>query len=297
VIPKQSLNGPEYEERLDSFLATHFAIARERIKKAIKAKTILINNTPAKSSQLVDQSATITLTEDINASPQLQPEPIPISAICEDRHILVVDKPKGMIVHPGPLTGTLVNALLHYLPAIAPIGEKNRPGIVHRLDKDTQGLMVIAKTKLAYDSLIHQFKNREVKKSYITVVRGAVEDDEFTISTPLSGSLNDHGKTQTLPEGHPNAKESVTKLKVIKRIGSKSILEVRPITGRTHQIRIHLASIGHPVLGDTTYDKKASLNHKGHLLHAHSLSFIHPENGQRYHISQPICEEIKVHLK
>jgi 23S rRNA pseudouridine1911/1915/1917 synthase len=297
VIPKKTLKGPENDDRLDVYLATHLGVARERIKKAIKNKIILVNNALGKGSQIVNIGSEITILEPITASPTLKAEPIPISAICEDRHILVIHKPKGMIVHPGPLTGTLVNALLHYHPEIASIGEQGRPGIVHRLDKDTQGLMIITKTQTAYTHLTQQFKNREVKKAYITVVKGIVEDNEFIISTPLSGTLNSKGKTQTLAADHPKSKDSVTHIKVLSRIGSKSILEVHPITGRTHQIRIHLASIGHPVLGDTTYDPKASRNHNGHLLHAHSLSFIHPESGQRYTITQPICPEIRAHFK
>jgi len=274
-------------------LRPELEISRTLIQKMIDKGEILLNGNPVKPGYKVKQNDKIeinlealekeSLLEHDNKIPK--PEKLPLNIIYEDDDILVVNKPAGMVVHPacGNYSGTLVNALLNYPGFLTRFNkprdtddEKHilRPGIVHRLDKDTSGIMLVAKTGLALRKLSNQLKNRTITKKYTAVVKGIVSLDEGIINAPISHDKKDRRKMSIDKEG----KESITYYRVIKRNKEKNftVLEVSPKTGRTHQIRIHLSHIGHPVLSDTLYNGPVveGLHHQA--LHAKSIKFIHP---------------------
>ena len=207
------------------------------------------------------------------------PEPLKLNLLYEDKSILVLNKPKGLIVHPGPKTGTLVHGLLHYCNTLSTAGGEERPGIVHRLDKDTEGLMVIAKTNAAHNAIKEQFKSRTVVKKYYALIKGEPLEDEFIIDFPIAKKPARTGKIRISNIADEEVRDALTHIKVLARFNSTSFIEITPKTGRTHQIRIHLSHIGNPIVGDTLYSKKS--NRKGQMLQAFHLSFIHPDTNQQ----------------
>ena len=215
---------------------------------------------------------------------------IPIDVVHEDDDIIVVNKPKGMVVHPanGNPDSTLVNAIMaHCKGRLSGIGGEIRPGIVHRLDKDTSGLLIVAKNDKAHINLSEQIKNRKVKKIYITLVRGVVSENEATINMPIGRSTKDRKKMEVRKDG----KEAITHFKVLKRYDKYTLLEVKIDTGRTHQIRVHMAQIGHPVVGDMVYSNgKNEFGIQGQMLHAKSLDFKHPITGKETHLEAELPE-------
>src|SRR5574344_2749948 len=215
---------------------------------------------------------------------ELKPQNIPVDVIYEDNDIIVVNKPKGLVVHPanGNPDGTLVNAIMAICKdSLSGIGGEIRPGIVHRLDKDTSGLLIVAKNDKAHIKMSDQIKNREVNKIYIALVRGQVPEEEATISMPIARSTKDRKKMAVTKTG----KEAVTHFKVLKRYNKYTLLEVKIDTGRTHQIRVHLSEIGHPVIGDMVYSNgKNEFGIEGQMLHAKSLDFKHPISGKKMHL-------------
>ena len=223
----------------------------------------------------------------------LKPQDIPVEVIYEDNDIIVVNKPKGMVVHPanGNPDGTLVNAIMSMCKdSLSGIGGELRPGIVHRIDKDTSGLLIVAKNDKAHIEMSNQIKNHEVKKIYITLVRGNVGEDEATIDMPIGRSTKDRKKMAVVKNG----KEAVTHFKVIKRYGKYTLLEVKIDTGRTHQIRVHMAEIGHPVVGDMVYSNgKNDFGVEGQMLHAKSLDFKHPITGKQMHLEAELPKYFK----
>ena len=237
------------------------------------------------------QSVTIRMPDPVPS--HILPQNIPIDVICEDEHLLVVDKPAGMPVHPGVghPDSTLLNAVLGISPEIAEVGGTLRPGLVHRLDKDTSGLMVIAKTDNAHRSLAGQLKNRTVNKGYLAVVLGKLEPTEAIIEAPIGRDPNDRKKMAIVEDG----REASTRYRTIARLPGCTYVDVRPKTGRTHQIRVHFASIGHPVFGDATYgipDPRLSRQ----FLHAASLEFEHPETGEKVGFGSPLPDDLKTVL-
>lgn len=220
----------------------------------------------------------------------LKAQEIPLDIIYEDKDIIVVDKPKGLVVHPanGNPDGTLVNAVMSICKdSLSGIGGEIRPGIVHRLDKDTSGVIVIAKNDKAHINMSEQIKNHEVEKTYIALVRGFVKESEATINMPIGRSTKDRKKMAVTKEG----KSAITHFKVIERFGNYTLLEVKIETGRTHQIRVHLTEIGYPIVGDTVYSNgKNEWNIQGQCLHAKSLKFKHPITGKEMFIEAPLPE-------
>ena len=216
-----------------------------------------------------------------------------LEVIYEDADIIVVNKPKGLVVHPanGNWDGTLVNAIMSICKdSLSGIGGEIRPGIVHRLDKDTSGLLIIAKNDKAHINMINEIKNREVKKVYYALVRGIVPENEATINMPISRSKKDRKKMAVSKDG----KEAITHFKVIERFNKYTLLEVKIDTGRTHQIRVHLSEIGYPVVGDEVYSNgKNEFNVHGQLLHAKTLDFKHPITGKQMHLEAELPEEFK----
>ena len=266
------------EARLDSYLArVEPSLSRSRIKSLIEDGHVLVDGAPCKPSRRLHPGERLILTVPPPQPIELQPESIPLQVAYQDEHLLVVDKPAGLSVHPGPghPAHTMVNALLALAPDLPGIGGYLRPGIVHRLDKDTSGLMVVAKTETAHIHLSRQLKDRAMSKSYLALAQGRTTLSEDTIDAPL-GRHPIHRKRMAVV---PNGRTAQTTYRVLRHFQDATYLDVTIHTGRTHQIRVHLAHIGHPLIGDALYGRKHPQLPR-HFLHAHKLGFIHPSTGQ-----------------
>ena len=284
--------------RIDSYLSSKIEeLSRVAIQRLIEKEKILVNGKKIKPSYKVQNGDEITIEEEKPEKIELKAQDIPIEVIYEDSDIIVVNKPKGLVVHPanGNPDGTLVNAIMAICKdSLSGIGGKIRPGIVHRLDKDTSGILIVAKNDKAHMILSEQIKNHEVEKTYIALVRGIVKENEATINMPIGRSTKDRKKMAVVKTGKP----AVTHFKVLKRYDNYSLLEVKIETGRTHQIRVHLSQIGYPVVGDTTYSSgKNEWNEVGQCLHAKSLKFIHPTTGKEMFLEAPLPEYFEKILK
>ena len=268
-------NGEE-NNRIDAYLSSKVEMSRVTIQRLIKEEKILVNNKNTKSSYKIQQGDIIIINEDEPKETTIKAQDIPVEIIYEDNDIIVVNKPKGMVVHPanGNPDGTLVNSLMAICKdSLSGIGGEIRPGIVHRLDKDTSGILIVAKNDKAHINLSEQIKKHEIEKTYIALVKGVVKENEATINMPIGRSTKDRKKMAVVKTG----KEAITHFKVIKRYHNYTLLEVKIETGRTHQIRVHLTQIGYPIVGDTTYSNgKNEWGIKGQCLHAKSLKFVHP---------------------
>ena len=275
--------------RLDAYIASKQSdLSRSNIQKLIDSGDILVNNSIKKMSYKVQEGDVIQINVPEAREANIKPENIPIDIIYQDNDIIVVNKPKGLVVHPadGNPDGTLVNAIMAICKdGLSGIGGELRPGIVHRLDKDTSGLLIVAKNDKAHRLMSEQIKNREVRKIYIALVKGVVSENEATIDMPIGRSTKDRKKMAVRKDG----KEAVTHFRVLKRYPSYTLLEVKIDTGRTHQIRVHMAEIGHPVVGDMVYSSgKNEFGVEGQMLHAKSLDFKHPITGEQMHLEAPL---------
>ena len=275
--------------RIDRYLAKQKPeLSRSMIQKLIEDQAILVNQKPVRTSYQIRKQDQITIQIPEVKESNMKAQDIPIDIIYEDQDILVVNKPKGMVVHPanGNPDGTLVNAIMAKCKdGLSGIGGELRPGIVHRLDKDTSGLLIVAKNDQAHIKMSEQIKNREVKKIYIALVKGIVKENEATIQMPIGRSQQDRKKMAVRKDG----KEAVTHFKVLKRYLHNTLLELKIDTGRTHQIRVHMAQIGHPVVGDMVYSKgKNEFGVEGQMLHAKSLEFMHPITGKKLILEAPL---------
>lgn len=280
--------------RLDSYIAKKYnKLSRTMIQKLIEEGNILVNENKKKLSYKVILNDEITINVPEAEETDIKPENIPLDIIYEDDDIIVINKPKGLVVHPanGNPDGTLVNAIMAICKeSLSGIGGKIRPGIVHRLDKDTSGILIVAKNDKAHINLSNQIKNREMKKIYIALVRGVVNENEATIDMPIGRSTKDRKKMAVRKDG----KEAITHFKVLKRFPKYTLLEVKIDTGRTHQIRVHMAEIGHPVVGDVVYSNgKNDFGVVGQMLHAKSLDFKHPITGKQMHLEAELPKYFK----
>ena len=271
----------ESGKRLDSYIASlDENITRNSAQRMIEEGLILVDGKKQKVSYKISEGNIITIEEIKPKDIKLKAQNIPIEIIYEDNDIIVVNKPKGMVVHPanGNPDGTLVNAIMAICKdSLSGIGGEIRPGIVHRLDKDTSGLIIAAKNDNAHVNMSEQIKNHEVKKTYIALVRGVIKENQATINMPIDRSKNDRKKMAVRKDG----KEAVTHFKVLKRFEKYTLLEVNIETGRTHQIRVHLSYIGYPIVGDYTYSNgKNEFGVIGQCLHAIKLEFKHPITGK-----------------
>lgn len=277
---KKIIINENQSKRIDAYLAEKTEFSRVTIQRLIEEEKILVNNQKIKSSYKTQENDVVTIEEEEPKEINLVAQDIPIEVVYEDNDIIVVNKPKGMVVHPanGNPDGTLVNAIMAICKdSLSGIGGEIRPGIVHRLDKDTSGLLIVAKNDKAHINLSEQLKNHEVKKTYIALVRGIVKENEATINMPIGRSTKDRKKMAVTKTG----KNAVTHFKVIKRFDKYTLLEVKIETGRTHQIRVHLSEIGYPIIGDTTYSNgKNEWGIVGQCLHAKRLEFKHPITGK-----------------
>lgn len=277
--------------RLDVYVAEkRKQLSRTMIQKLIENGNIQVNGETKKLSYKVQVGDQITIDQPKVKETDLKPQKIPIEIVYEDNDIIVVNKPKGLVVHPanGNPDGTLVNAIMAICKeSLSGIGGELRPGIVHRLDKDTSGLLIVAKNDRAHINMSNQIKNHEVRKIYIALVRGIIQEDEATIDMPIGRSTKDRKKMAVVKDG----KNAVTHFKVIKRYPKYTLLEVKIDTGRTHQIRVHMAEIGHPVIGDMVYSNgKNDFGIEGQMLHAKSLDFKHPITGKQMHLEAELPE-------
>lgn len=291
--------------RLDQFLVSHLPeTSRARVQQLIAQQKILVNDLPAKPSLKLRGNENITLLGPVQLPPlRAAAEEIPLDVAYEDEDLAVINKPAGMMVHVGAGAtdtarnrGTLVNALLHRFAQLSSSGGELRPGIVHRLDKETSGLLVVAKNDAAHRKLASQFASRQVKKTYIALVHGRLKQDRGTISTPISRDLLRRTRMTTR---RSTGRSAVTHYTVTRRLdtdnGRFTLLDLQIETGRTHQIRVHLASIGHPVVGDTLYGAPKSigdLSLKRNFLHAAALQFTHPRTGETISFSRALPQEL-----
>ena len=267
------------------------------IQKLLEGNKINVNGRSEKPAYKVQNGDIIEINIEEPKEVKIEAQDIPLDIIYEDEDILVVNKQKGLVVHPanGNPDGTLVNAVMaHCKDSLSGIGGELRPGIVHRLDKDTSGLLIIAKNDKAHIQMSNQIKNREVKKTYIALVRGTIAENEATINMPIGRSTKDRKKMAVTKSG----KEAVTHFKVLNRYttdkGSYTLLEIKIDTGRTHQIRVHMAEIGHPVIGDVVYSNgKNEFGVEGQCLHAKRLEFTHPITGKEMKLEAPLPEYFK----
>lgn len=280
--------------RLDAYIASNLEkLSRTVVKKLIEDENVKVNGKTQKVSYKVQENDEVEVNEPEVKELDLKAEDIPVDVVYEDADIIVVNKQKGLVVHPanGNWDGTLVNAIMNLCrDSLSGIGGEMRPGIVHRLDKDTSGLLIVAKNDEAHLNMSNQIKDRAVKKIYYALVRGNVVENEATIDMPIGRSSKDRKKMAVTKNG----KEAVTHFKVLERFNKYTLLEVKIDTGRTHQIRVHLSEIGHPVVGDEVYSNgKNEFGVKGQLLHAKSLDFKHPVTGKKMHLEAELPVEFK----
>src|SRR6266571_3760655 len=268
--------------RLDVWLSARLPdLSRTRIKGLVQAGQVLVDGRRVKAAHRLRPAERVEARVPPLPPEELTPEPIPLAIVFEDEHVLVVDKPAGMVVHPGAghATGTLAAAVLAHAPATAGVGGPRRPGVVHRLDKDTSGLLVIAKTAAAYESLTAQLVARTVTRRYRAIVHGRVTAASGVVDTPIGRHPRDRVRMAVLPRGR--GKRAVTRFEVLERFRHFTDLDVRLETGRTHQIRVHMASLGHLVAGDHVYGGRPAraplpVPFEGLALHAAALAFVHP---------------------
>jgi 23S rRNA pseudouridine1911/1915/1917 synthase len=291
---KYTVSFDEMNERLDSFLSLKSNITRSGIQRLIKSGLAMVNGGVEKPGYKVRAGDVIELIVPDEPDTILIAEDIPLDILWEDDHMVVVNKPPGMVVYPavGNRSGTLMNALAFRCRKLSPVGAPLRPGIVHRLDKDTSGIMVIAKDNVTHYNLVDQFREREIEKQYLALVFGDLKDDNGEIKKAIGRSWSNRKKMSTKAR---RAKEAITQYEVVQRFGYATLARVRILTGRTHQIRVHFAFIGHPVLGDSLYGKKLKLETaKGfikfsrQMLHACSLKLKHPATGDYREFKAPM---------
>ena len=268
------------EERLDVYIAGKYDISRTKAKKLIDEEKVLVNGSYANPSLKVSDNDEIEILDDLDYEITIEKENIPLDIIYEDEYLLIINKPSGMVVHPAPgnYTGTLVNALLYKFD-LEGVGDKNRPGIVHRIDKDTSGLLIVAKTEKALEKLSNMIKNKEVKREYIAIVDGVINHEKGTIDAPIG---RDKANRQKMAVTDVNGKESITHFEVLKRFSNNTLVRCILDTGRTHQIRVHFAYINHPVTNDPLYGKE-KIEGYGQFLHSTSIDFIHPFTRKHIH--------------
>jgi 23S rRNA pseudouridine1911/1915/1917 synthase len=289
-------------ERLDTFVARRCPdLSRSAVQRLIREGRVTIGGRPARAGQRLERGDRVLVKASAPEDDALAPEPAPLNIIHEDDDLLVVDKPAGMVVHPaaGAPRGTLAAALLAYRPELAGVGGAERPGIVHRLDRDTSGLLVVAKNEAARAALARQWKDRQVEKGYVALVHGWLEPPEGIIDAPIGRDAR-HRQRMAVVEGGRAARSAyrVRRLLVSGPEGTDrySLVDVRPLTGRTHQIRVHLAAVGHPVVGDRVYGRPSPFVGR-QFLHACRLTFRHPVDGRPLEFESHMPEDLQQALR
>ena len=279
--------------RIDSYLADKLSISRSKVQKLIKEDKVQVNGKNINANYLVKANDEIAINDDLNYEITIEPENIPLDVIYEDNDLMVINKESGMVVHPAPghYTKTLVNALLYRFNISKT--SNMRPGIVHRLDKDTSGLMLVAKNEETHEKLASMIANKEVERHYLAITEGVIKSDTGTIDAPIGRDPNNRQKMQVTDV---NAKNAITHFKVLERFKKNTLIECRLETGRTHQIRVHLAYIGYPILNDPTYSK-GKCSEFGQMLHSTSIKFKHPRTNEELYFKVEPPQEFKDKLK
>ena len=283
--------------RLDAFLSADGALTRSQAARLIAEGRVRVNGKPAAKSARLSGGETVTVDIPQLRETALPPQDIPLDVVYEDDDVIVVNKPTGLVVHPAPghPDGTLVNALLHHCgDSLSGIGGEKRPGIVHRIDRDTSGLIIAAKNDTAHLALSAQLKDHSLSRTYECLVTGNMKQDSGTVDAPIGRSSADRKKMAVVPTG----RRAVTHWEVVARYPGVTHLRCRLETGRTHQIRVHMAYIGHPILGDTVYGaKKPVPGLTGQCLHATGLRFVHPRTGEPVELHCPLPPEFTAMLQ
>lgn len=279
--------------RLDQYLADTLELSRSKIQKLIKDDRITVDGKNVNASYLVKENEIIGVDDDLSFEIHINPEDIDVDIVYEDDDLLIVNKKSGMVVHPAPgnYSGTLVNALMGKFK----LSNKDniRPGIVHRIDKDTSGLLVVAKNDEIHDKLSEMIKNKEVERKYIALVDGVINHETGTIDAPIGRDINNR---QKMIVTDLNSKDAVTHFRVLKRYKDKTLIECKLETGRTHQIRVHMNYIGYPIVNDPVYGKSKKTTPFGQMLHSKSIRFIHPRTGNEIYFEVPLPKEFQEYL-
>ena len=286
----------ETGERIDSFLSGKTEFTRTRIQQLIKDKNITVNGKATKSSYKIEENDEIVIEVPEAETTEIKPENIKIDIVYEDSDIAVINKQAGLVVHPahGHYSGTLVNAILYHIKDLSGINGEIRPGIVHRLDKDTSGLIVIAKNDKVHTTLTEMFQEKKIRKTYLAILKGKLNKSEGKIVTQIGRDKNDR-KKMTVIDDITKGKNAITNYKVVSQNNLFTLVKVNIETGRTHQIRVHMRHLGYPILGDSVYGRKD--NEKRQMLHAYKLEFLHPVTGDQMEFTGEIPEDFQKALK
>ena len=265
--------------RIDTYLSNELDYSRSKISKMISDETILVNGKSVKNSYSLKKDDVITVGEYVEEEMNVEPENIPLDIVYEDEDVMVVNKPNGMVVHPavGNNHGTLVNSLLYYSKNLSNINGEFRPGIVHRIDAYTTGLLMVAKNNKSHEILAEELSKKETTRRYIALVWGVIKEDTATIDAPIGRDNNDRKKMAVTSI---NSKDAITHLKVLKRFKDATLIELQLETGRTHQIRVHMNYINHPVVNDPVYGRRKLIDDSGQCLHAFQIGFNHPTTNK-----------------
>ncbi|MEC1446166.1 RluA family pseudouridine synthase [Bacillus haynesii] len=280
-------------ERIDKYLtAVEADWSRTQVQQWIKEDRVLVNGNAVKANYKVQEGDAVSVHVPEPEPLDVAAEPMDLDIYYEDQDVLVVNKPRGMVVHPAPghLTGTLVNGLMAHCDDLSGINGVMRPGIVHRIDKDTSGLLMVAKNDMAHESLVNQLVNKTVTRKYTALVHGVIPHDHGTIDAPIGRDKKDR---QSMTVTRENGKHAVTHFEVIERFDDFTVVECQLETGRTHQIRVHMKYIGFPLAGDPKYGPKKTLDFNGQVLHAGVLGFDHPRTGEYVEFEAPLPDDMK----
>ena len=283
-------------KRIDKYLGETTDYTRSKIQKMIENGNILVNNNKVKSSYTLKENDNVGVTDYVEET-DILPENISLDIYYEDNDLIVVNKPSGMVVHPAPgnYSGTLVNALMYHTNNLSTVNTSIRPGIVHRIDADTSGLLLVAKNDKSHNLLAEAIQKKEVVREYIALVDGVINEDTATIDAPIGRDVNNRKKMCVTGS---NSKEAITHIRVLERYKNETLIRCKLETGRTHQIRVHLSYIGHPVINDPVYNSKKLIDKDfGQMLHAEKLGFVHPTTKEYMEFTAPVPAKFNEILK